>query len=55
MDVWDSVIAIGWLILANFIIMLARKRERGFLRFTLSLIAFSMLFPALLFAIRAFL
>lgn len=49
----DSMIAIGLLILANFIIMLARKRERGFVRFSLSFIAFAMLFPALLFAVRA--
>jgi hypothetical protein len=53
MDVLDSMIAIGLLVLANFILMLARKRKRGFLRFTLSFLAFSMLFPAFLFALRA--
>lgn len=53
MDVTDSMIAIGLLILANFLIMLARKRDRGILRFSLSFIAFAMLLPAFLFAVRA--
>lgn len=53
MDVTDSMIAIGLLILANFIIMLARKRERGFIRVLLSFVAFAMLLPAALFALRA--
>lgn len=53
MEVTDSMIAIGLLILANVLILFARKRERGFIRFTLSFIAFAILFPAFLFALRA--
>lgn len=51
----DALIAIAFLFLANFILMIARRRERGFFRFLLSLIAFVMLFPAFLFAARAIL
>ena len=51
-EVTETMIAIGLLILANVLITIARGRDRGWLRLLLSVVAFFMLFPALLFAVK---
>ncbi|WP_147675192.1 DUF2768 family protein [Numidum massiliense] len=49
----DAMIAIGLLVVANFLIMLSRQRKRRFFRFILSGAAVCALLPAFLFAVRA--
>ena len=51
----DALLAIVFLFLANFLIAWARQRKKGWQRVFLSVVAFLMLFPALLFGLRAML
>lgn len=51
----DAMIAIMFLFIANFLIVWARQRKKGWLRYLLSTIAFLMLLPAFMFGLRALL
>ncbi|MGI6125827.1 MAG: DUF2768 family protein [Planifilum sp.] len=51
----DAMIAIVLLAFANFLIAWARQRRKGWLRHVLSVVAFLLLIPALMFGLRALL
>jgi len=46
---WASFVAMGLMIVASLLITFARAKTKGFLRFVLSLIAFSLFVPILLY------
>lgn len=52
---WASFVAIGLMILASFIITYARTRTKGFLRIVLSLIAFILFIPIVIYMLLSLL
>ncbi|UUZ79467.1 DUF2768 family protein [Paenibacillus sp. P26] len=46
---WASFIAIGLMVAASFLITFARNKTKGILRFVLSLVAFLLFIPILLY------
>lgn len=52
---FDALIAIVCLLLANVLIVWARQRKKGWQRAILTVTAFLMLLPAILFGLRAML
>jgi hypothetical protein len=48
---WASFIAIGLMVLASFLITFARSKTKGVLRIVLSMVAFMLFLPILLYMI----
>ncbi|OXM88079.1 DUF2768 family protein [Paenibacillus rigui] len=48
---WASFIAIGLMVLASFLISFARSKTKGVLRIVLSMVAFMLFLPILLYMI----
>lgn len=52
---WASFIAIGLMIFASFLITFARNKTKGVLRFILSLVAFLLFIPILVYMLLSLL